>query len=152
MTLKDFEEHVRKAALTDDEKRLIRLFDRVDMPLDFLPYTREFDGLVREFDSTQTHDGAKRELFRRLYRYRQVGMLPWIPESRSPGDSSAGEDAIVARAIANRFAAEKRDLIDILYTPEFEDVVNELNSRRIGPPLGPNPTWRLLSRHYRSVA
>lgn len=66
--------------LTDTEspavEYLIRLYEMAHMPLDKLPYSEEFEQLVRRYRLKVNPRATFRELYLALVRLRKAGDLP----------------------------------------------------------------------------
>ncbi len=61
--------------LAIEDQRLLEAYSRTGRSLDELPYTREFDDLVRQLNYPDTQEN-RHLVFQRLLRLRKAGWLP----------------------------------------------------------------------------
>ncbi len=73
MTLSDFD--WSSPPLSQEDEELISTYQQIGVPVDALPYTQEFDELLKRLGEPAT-DEAKRTTFRRLLTLRKRGLLP----------------------------------------------------------------------------
>jgi hypothetical protein len=63
--------------LSEDEQRLVEAYERIGVPVDKLPYTPEFDRLIKMLGKPETMD-EKYFVFQRLLSLRKRSRLPHI--------------------------------------------------------------------------
>lgn len=61
--------------LTDADRKLIGLYAKTSVSVDFLAYTEDFDQLHQQYRDAG-YAGAKAAVFRRLLILRKAGLLP----------------------------------------------------------------------------
>jgi hypothetical protein len=67
--------------LDSDEEQLVKLYLQANCSLDALPYTAEFERLVKEYRHEDTRE-ARHEVFMKLLRLRKQGRLPRISSAK----------------------------------------------------------------------
>lgn len=77
MTTKDIAEIWNAPPLSQEDEFLIEAYIKVGEPLDSLPYTDEFERLVKFLNKKPTRDNL-RETHRRLLTLRKRGQLPRV--------------------------------------------------------------------------
>jgi hypothetical protein len=107
-----------------EDQKLIAAYEQVGKPLDFLPYTEEFDRLVHKLRLNET-DENKHEVFRRLLNLRKTARLPrandLIDSSRVGVPLSAEDEELVSA-----YERIRRPLDSLPYTEDFERLIDEL--------------------------
>jgi hypothetical protein len=114
--------------LTQEEERLVAAYEKVRRPLDSLPYTEDFEKLVRELGITE-RDEEKAEVFRRLLNLRKTG---WLPRTSFAVD--AGVEPIPLSAedqeLLSAYQRIGRPLDSLPYTPDLDKLIDELGKSK----------------------
>ena len=74
MTFEEFNFEV--TPLSTEDEVLVAAYERCPLPLDRLPYTEEFEQLVRDIEKNPADQVAMRNTFTRLLNLRKRGYLP----------------------------------------------------------------------------
>ena len=130
---------------TSDDELLISVYTRQGRTLDDLPYTTEFEAI---YDAMAEQEGGRvtrQALFHRLHNLRKAGRLPRLGRAASvPPRIDAEHEALLKDLVEQQVGQlSKRD--QLLYTPEFDEIVNTLNARA-GLSLSAHDVWRIVAR------
>jgi hypothetical protein len=114
--------------LAVDEQKLVAAYEKIGKPLDLLPYTDDFDHLLRDLDIEST-DESRREVFHRLLNLRKKALLPrtsnLINVSREGMPLSADDEELLAA-----YDRIGRPLDALPYTEDFDKLLDELGKSR----------------------
>ncbi len=121
---------------------LIRIYEKVGVTADDLPYTPHFEALHQAY--IQHHPDPKpthRETWRHLLNLRKAGKLPKLGAARSRPPAISPEDRQRLREMLGDDIG-RRDRLP--YTDRFNELVNTFNAT-LGRPLSPHLVWRLVA-------
>jgi predicted transcriptional regulator len=111
-----------------EEQKLVSAYETRGKPLDLLPYSEEFDEIIRDLEMEPTEEN-KRLVFHRLLNLRKTARLP----RTSNVIGTIGELVPLSSGDQELLAAYDRigRPVDALpYTTEFDQLINELGKPR----------------------
>ena len=127
-----------------DDKLLIDAYAETGRTLDDLPYTPEFDALYTRV-SDASPPTTQREVFHRLHNLRKAGKLPRLGRAATTPVRLNAEEEQVLVSLVERFAGSLGQRDRLIYTPEFDLIVEKLNAET-GHALDPHAAWRLVAK------
>ncbi len=124
----------------DADAALIAAYERAGRTLDALPYTREFDALLRELDCPNARD-----TLHRLQTLRKSGRLPKLGRTtdRPPTIEPEQERLLTELVVAAAGTMGARDRLP--HTPEFDALAERFN-RETGLDLSHHDLWRVIAK------
>ena len=134
-------------SLDDSDRALIEAYRSAGRTLDDLPYTAEFDALVRSMDEAAGAGMKTRDVLHRLHTLRKAGKLPRMGRSGSAGAQTsldADEVVMLEEMVVDAVGSlGQRDRLP--YTDAFERLCERLEART-GVARTAHDVWRLVAR------
>ncbi|GJM18892.1 MAG: hypothetical protein DHS20C14_11050 [Phycisphaeraceae bacterium] len=133
-------------ALTPDaDAALITAYERAGRTLDALPYTPEFEALLRDAGKASGVTTAPRDALHRLHNLRKAGRLPRLGRAteRPPTIEPEQETllgGLVVDAVGSMGARDR-----LPHTPEFDAIVERFNLKT-GLELSHHDLWRVVAK------
>jgi len=132
--------------LPTDDQFLVDLYARLDVPVDALPYTEEFDRLYSEFNQGVDCQKTKEEVMHRLLTLRKAAILPRLGHHGFNAVNAAGEDTQLIERLVKKHVGSLGSRDRLPYTEEFQKLVAEFNDARTSPPATEQAVWNLVCR------
>lgn len=114
--------------LTAEDEKLVAAYKRIGSPLDALPFTEDFDELIRQVDKTP-NDSNRAEVFRRLLTLRKTARLPRADAIQGVGEERAPL-SIEDQELLSAYQRIGRPLDALPYTEDFEKLMDELGKSK----------------------
>ncbi len=134
-------------SLDESDRALIEAYRGAGRTLDDLPYTAEFDGLMRSVADAGGAGMKPRDVLHRLHTLRKAGKLPRLGRGGSGGVQTAldaDETAMLEEMVVDAVGSlGQRDRLP--YTEAFERLC-ELLEARTGVARSAHDVWRLVAR------
>jgi len=127
-----------------DDQLLIDTYEQGGRTLDDLPYTPEFDALYERV-SAVAPPTTQRDVFHRLHNLRKAGKLPRLGRAATTPVKLESEEERLLVSLVERFAGSLGQRDSLIYTPEFDLIVERLNAET-GRSLDPHAAWRLVAK------
>jgi hypothetical protein len=114
--------------LPPEDQQLLTVYERIGRPLDLLPYTEDFEKLIRELGKNPT-DEEREKVYRRLLYLRKTARLPRPTSIIGVGTESMPLSA-ADQELVSAYQLIGSSLNSLPYTPDFERLLEELGKAK----------------------
>jgi hypothetical protein len=132
------------APLSKPDEQLIAAFVAAGRSLDDLPYTLEFDALIKAM-STVGDKRSPQELLHRLHNLRKAKRLPALGRASTPSVKVSLEEELYLRDRVITLVGSLGARDNLPYTDKMDELVREFNAFS-GRHLTAHDVWRLVAK------
>lgn len=127
----------------DSDDRLVAAYVEVGRTLDDLPYTEEFEKLVKALGG----DGAlaRSEVLHRLQNLRKANKLPRLGRAVGPSIKVTEDEESLLVALVTEQAGTLGQRDQLVYDARFDTLTERFNART-GRSLSRHDLWRLVAK------
>jgi hypothetical protein len=130
--------------LPPEDERLVSAYTRLGRPVDDLPYTDDYEDMVRALQ--QQGDGRDAgSILRRLLRLRKAARLPRIGRLAAPVLRAAPEAIELVERLLREELGTLGSRDQLPYTDRFDRLLQRYNSQATEQ-LDKHDFWRLVAR------
>jgi hypothetical protein len=110
--------------LGSEDQKLISAYEKISKPLDVLPYSEEFDSLLRDIEIEPT-DENKRRILHRLMNLRKRA---WLPRTSTIVNAESEQSPLAAddEELVSGYGRTGRSLDSLPFTDEFDQLIRDL--------------------------
>lgn len=128
----------------DEADALASAYAAVGRTLDDLPYTDDFERLMRHADA-EARGLTRRDVFHKLHNLRKAGKLPRTGRAATQPPRITPEEEDLLRSMVEQAVGTLGQRDQLPYTPTFDRLVEQFNARTARQ-TDPHTIWRLVAK------
>ena len=133
-----------RASRHEADERLVAAYQQAGRTLDDLPYTPEFERLMRSVHEAGL-EMTQRSVLQRLQNLRKAGKLPPAGKAASTPPRISAEEETLLRELVVAMTGSLGQRDQLPYDPRFDGLVEAFNMQA-GRQLSPHDIWRLVAK------